>query len=53
MTRAGIQVVLEAARQAHVNDPATLAPIGEFFGVDVEARLQDEGLIEKLIYASY
>jgi 4-hydroxy-tetrahydrodipicolinate synthase len=53
MTRAGIQVVLEAARQAHVNDPATLAPIGEFFGVDVEARLQDEGLIEKLIYATY
>lgn len=53
MTRAGAQVVLAAARQAHANDPSTFAPVAEFFGVDVEARLQDEGLLEKLIYAAY
>lgn len=53
MSRAGIEVVLTAARQAHKNDPATFAPVAEFFGVDVDARLQDESLIEKLTYATY
>jgi 4-hydroxy-tetrahydrodipicolinate synthase len=53
MTRAGFTVVLETAREVQRRDPATFAPIGEFFGVDIEARLADEGLIEGLTYASY
>ena len=53
MTRAGAQVVLDAARQVHKNDPANLAPVGEFFGVDVEARLRDDSLVEQLVYAAY
>jgi len=53
MTRAGVEVVLQAARQAHQNDPATLAPVAEFFGVDIDARLRDESLLEKLTYAAY
>ena len=53
MTRAGLQVVLEAARQVHRNDPALLAPVAEFFGVDIKARLQDTSLVEQLTYASY
>ena len=53
MTRAGLQVVLDAARQVYENDPANLAPVGEFFGVDVEARLQDDSLLEQLVYAAY
>ena len=53
MTRAGLQVVLEAARQVHRNDPALLAPVAEFFGVDIEARLRDTSLVEQLTYASY
>jgi 4-hydroxy-tetrahydrodipicolinate synthase len=54
MTRSGVQVVLDAARQVYQNDPANLTPVGEFFGVDVEARLQDESLVvEQLVYTSY
>ena len=34
-------------------DPSLLAPIGDFFNVDVEARLADEGLIHGLIYETY
>ncbi len=53
MTRAGIEVVLQVARQVHENDPANLAPVAEFFEVDIEARLQDASLVEQLTYASY
>jgi 4-hydroxy-tetrahydrodipicolinate synthase len=53
MTRTGIQVALSAARQVQVNDPSAFAPIAEFFGVDIEARLDDNSLVEDLIYPSY
>jgi 4-hydroxy-tetrahydrodipicolinate synthase len=53
MTKAGARVVLEAARQAHSSDPETFAPVARFFGVDVEARLQDESLLERLVYVEY
>jgi 4-hydroxy-tetrahydrodipicolinate synthase len=53
MTRGGAKVALSAARQVHENDPTALAPIADFFGVDVEARLNDDALIEDLIYQSY
>ena len=53
MTRAGFDHVLEAARQVQANDPEILAPIGRFFGVDVEARLADDGLADALTYAAY
>ena len=49
MTRQGIDVALNAARQAHANDPALQAPIGTFFGVDIEARLADESLLDALV----
>lgn len=53
MTRAGIEVVVQAARQTFENDPSILAPVASFFGVDIEARLGDARLIEKLTYAAY
>lgn len=53
MTRAGVRVVLEAARQAHRSDPEILAPVARFFGVDLEARLSDESAVERLAYATY
>ena len=53
MTRTGIQVALSAVRQVQVNDPSAFAPIAEFFGVDIEARLDDNSLVEDLIYPSY
>ena len=53
MTRGGVEVVLDAARQAHKNDPANLAPIGDFFNVDVGERLNDPSLVDSLIYVEY
>ena len=53
MTRAGARVVVEAARLTHENDPATLAPVAGFFGVDIEARLHNDDLPEELVYSVY
>lgn len=53
MTRQGIDVALNAARQTHINDPTLLAPIGAFFGVDIDARLADDGLLDELVYEAY
>ncbi len=53
MTHAGAQTVLGAARQVHANDSTAFAPVAEFFGVDVEARLHDDSLVECAVYPSY
>jgi 4-hydroxy-tetrahydrodipicolinate synthase len=54
MTRAGLQKVIDAARAVHASDPQILAPLGGFFGVDVEARLSaPTDAIERLTYAAY
>ena len=53
MTRQGLEVALNAARQVHANDPTALAPIGAFFGVDIDARLSDASLLDALVYSAY
>lgn len=53
MTLAGFETVRNAARQVQDNDPALLAPIAAAFGVDIEARLRDDGLIDELTYQAY
>ena len=53
MTRNGLEVVLQAARTVQEKNPEILAPVGEFFHVDVEARLGDEQSGQGLIYESY
>lgn len=53
MTRAGIEVVIQAARKTQQLDPTVLAPVASFFGVDIEARLADTRLVENLTYPSY
>jgi 4-hydroxy-tetrahydrodipicolinate synthase len=53
MTRAGIEVVIKAARKTQELDPSVLAPVAEFFGVDIEARLADTRLVERLTYSTY
>ena len=53
MTRSGFQVVLRAARQVHQNDPTIFAPIADFFGVDIDARLNDDALVDGLVYSAY
>ncbi len=53
MTRRGLDKVLSAARSIQAGHPQILAPVGEFFGVDVGARLQDPASWADLAYDSY
>ncbi|NVM22510.1 MAG: 4-hydroxy-tetrahydrodipicolinate synthase [Desulfobacterales bacterium] len=53
MTRKGVEVVLEAGRTVWKNNPEILKPVGDFFAVDIQARLNDESLLAGLIYDEY
>ena len=53
MSRAGLEKVVGIARTVQTNNPEILAPLAEFFNVDIEARLNDEGYWEGLYYPSY
>ena len=53
MTAAGLDVIVQAALAVHRNDPSLLNPIGDFFGVDVEARLNDAAAQGGLTYDAY
>ncbi|MDA8411168.1 MAG: 4-hydroxy-tetrahydrodipicolinate synthase [Treponema sp.] len=50
MTRAGLDVVLEAARKVNEEHPEILRPIEEHFGVKLNDRLRDEKVLEGLYY---
>jgi 4-hydroxy-tetrahydrodipicolinate synthase len=53
MTKNGAQVSLEAGRSVWKNNPEILQPVADFFGVDVEARLNDASLLDGLTYEAY
>jgi 4-hydroxy-tetrahydrodipicolinate synthase len=53
MTKNGLAIVLEVGRTVWKNNPEVLTPIADFFGVDIEARLYDESLLEALAYTDY
>ena len=53
MTRKGIDFVRATARNVQAANPAILAPAAEFFNIDIDQRLNDDGLLENLIYADY
>jgi 4-hydroxy-tetrahydrodipicolinate synthase len=53
MSRAGLEKVVGIARTVQSNNPEILAPLADFFDVDIDARLTDEGLWEGLYYPSY
>jgi 4-hydroxy-tetrahydrodipicolinate synthase len=53
MTKKGIQVVLDAAREVYENSPEILEPIGSFFGVNVEERLNNDKFLSGLYYEEY
>ena len=50
MTADGVSVVRSAARTVWENDPEILAPIGDFFGVDVEGRIAEDSVWAELSY---
>ena len=53
LTPQAAAVVVEATRQVWANDPTLLQPIGDAFGVDIEARLADQSAINALVYSEY
>ncbi len=53
MTRNGIEVVLEAARNVYTNAPEILQPAADFFNLDIEERLENPKYREGLYYESY
>lgn len=44
MTMAGVEVVRNAAKAVWDRNPEILRPIGDFYGVDVSARLDNDGI---------
>lgn len=50
MTPEGVGVVRNAALQVWQNNPEVLSPIGQFFGVDIEARLSQDSIWSSLAY---
>ncbi len=53
MTRNGIEVVLEAARNVYTNAPEILQPAADFFNIDIAERLENPKYREGLFYESY
>ena len=51
MTRNGLEVVLSNARKVYENNPKILKPIEEFFGVNLNERLNNERFWQGLYYA--
>jgi len=53
MTRAGLEKVLEAARKVQTDTPEIFKPLADFFGVDIEERLNTPSYREGLYYEGY
>jgi 4-hydroxy-tetrahydrodipicolinate synthase len=53
MTANGLETVLGAARTVFAADPRVFQPVADFFGVDVEARLNSLNFRKGLSYETY
>jgi 4-hydroxy-tetrahydrodipicolinate synthase len=53
MTKKGLEVVLNVGRTVWKKNPEVLKPVADFFGVDIEARLNDEPVLTGLTYDEY
>ena len=50
MTAEGVSVVRRAAREVWDRNPEILAPVGKFYGVDIEGRLSEDSVWSSLTY---
>jgi 4-hydroxy-tetrahydrodipicolinate synthase len=50
MTQAGVDMVRKTLQQVFSDSPEILAPVGKFYGVDIEARLNDNKVWQDLMY---
>lgn len=53
MTKNGMEKVLEVARSVQSNTPELFKPVAEFFGVDIDDRLNNPSYLEGLYYKEY
>lgn len=53
MTKNGLNKVLDAARTVQTSHPEIFQPIAEYFGVDIEERLNSQRAYEGLFYPAY
>jgi 4-hydroxy-tetrahydrodipicolinate synthase len=53
MTRQGIETVLAAARTVQAKNPEILAPVEDFFKVNISERLENPAIWENLCYSEY
>ncbi len=53
MTRKGLDIVLSVGRQVQSNNPEILQPVADFFGVDINERLDNPEYQKGLCYDSY
>jgi 4-hydroxy-tetrahydrodipicolinate synthase len=53
MTRNGLNKVLEIARNVRAANPEVLQPISDFFGVDIDGRLENPDSWKGLVYEAY
>jgi len=53
MSQKGLDTVLSTARSVHANHPEIFRPVAEFFGVDIEDRLNTPACWEGLAYEAY
>jgi 4-hydroxy-tetrahydrodipicolinate synthase len=53
MSRAGLEKVMDIVRTVQAKNPEILAPLAEFFNIDIDQRLNDERFREELCYPTY
>lgn len=53
MTRKGLNYVVSVARQVQSNNPEVLQPIADFFGVEIDERLDNPEYTKGLCYDAY
>jgi 4-hydroxy-tetrahydrodipicolinate synthase len=53
MSRSGLDVVVKIAKTVQSKNPEILAPLADFFKVDIDARLNDGRFLEGLYYSTY
>jgi 4-hydroxy-tetrahydrodipicolinate synthase len=53
MSRAGLERVVAIAKTVQTDHPGIFAPLGQFFDIDIDARLNDKRLLDSLCYPNY
>jgi 4-hydroxy-tetrahydrodipicolinate synthase len=53
MTKKGIQVIIDAGKKVLKDNPEIFKPLEDFFGINVEERLNNQNYLQGLYYNEY